>query len=69
VDEPAVEPLLTVGRRSIGQAEVSDTFLTGHEVDDDTLRYQELGREVSQLVADDPESAAHLLRRWIGETT
>lgn len=68
-DESTEEPLLTVGRRTIGQAEVSDTFLTGHEIDDDTLRYQELGREVSQLVADDPESAAHLIRRWIGEAT
>lgn len=66
-DPPHEEQVLTVGRQPVGQAEVSGSLLTGQEVDDETLRYQELGREVSKLVEDDPESTAQLIRRWIQE--
>lgn len=66
-DQPHEEPVLTVGRQPVGQAEVSGSLLTGHEVDDETLRFQELGREVSKLVEEDPESSAQLIRRWIHE--
>lgn len=62
---PEEEPILSVGSHAVGQAEVSASFLTGREVDDDTLRYQELSREVSKLVQQDPEGAAELVRRWI----
>jgi flagellar biosynthesis/type III secretory pathway M-ring protein FliF/YscJ len=37
-------------------------------VDDDTLRFQELGEEVSKLVESDPQGTAALLRRWVEET-
>lgn len=59
------EPILTVGSRAVGQAAASETTLTAREVDDDTLRFQELGTEVSKLVEADPEGAAQLIRRWI----
>lgn len=62
---PEQEPILSVGSQTVGQAEVSASFLTGREVDDDTLRYQELSREVSKLVQQDPEGAAELVRRWV----
>lgn len=61
----ADEPVLSVGADAIGQAAASETMLTGREVDDDTLRFQELGTEVSKLVEADPEGAAQLIRRWI----
>ncbi len=64
---PEDEPILSVGSHAVGQAEVSASFLTGREVDDDTLRYQELSREVSKLVQQDPEGAAELVQRWIEE--
>jgi flagellar biosynthesis/type III secretory pathway M-ring protein FliF/YscJ len=63
------EPILGLGTQAIGQAIVSsDSVLTGREVDDDTLRFQELGEEVSKLVESDPEGTAALLRRWVVET-
>jgi flagellar biosynthesis/type III secretory pathway M-ring protein FliF/YscJ len=63
------EPTLNVGAQTIGQALVSsDSVLTGREVDDDTLRFQELGDEVAKLVESDPEGTAALLRRWVEET-
>jgi hypothetical protein len=64
---PEEEPLLTIGPTSVGQAEVSETFLAGKELDPDTLRYQELAQEVSKMVEKDPEGTADLLRKWIGE--
>ncbi|MGD2107908.1 MAG: hypothetical protein PVI86_00820 [Phycisphaerae bacterium] len=62
------EPFLTVGARSVGQAERSESLLTGKELDPDTLRYQELVEEVSKMVEGDPAGTADLLRRWAEET-
>ena len=61
------EALLAVGPRTIGTVEASDSLLTGREVDEETLRYQEMGEEVGKVVEQDPDGAAELLRRWIGE--
>ncbi len=57
--------LMTVGPYPIGEAEVSEGMLTGKEVDEETLRYQELGQEVSRMVTADPSGAADLIRRWV----
>jgi flagellar biosynthesis/type III secretory pathway M-ring protein FliF/YscJ len=61
------EPLLAAGSSAIGKAALSESLLIGREVDDDTLRYQELTEEVSKLVEADPEGAAELIRRWMDE--
>jgi len=63
--DSAEEPILAAGTSTIGQAAASETMLTGREVDDETLRYQELGNEVSKLVEADPDGAAQLIRRWM----
>jgi flagellar biosynthesis/type III secretory pathway M-ring protein FliF/YscJ len=65
---PEDEPLLTVGPQPVGQAKVSESMLTGKEVDANTLRYQELAQEVSKMVEDDPDGTADLIRRWTEET-
>lgn len=61
------ELLLAAGNGTVGQAAVSESFLAGREVDEKTLRYQELGTEVSKLVEGDPRGAATLLRQWVEE--
>lgn len=61
------EGVLTVGPQAIGQAEVSEGLLTGQELDDVTLRQQELSGEVSKMIEDDPGAAADLIRRWVEE--
>lgn len=61
------EPMLAVGSGTVGQAAVSESFLAGREVDEKTLRYQELGTEVTKLVEGDPRGAATLLRQWVEE--
>ena len=63
------EPVLAVGSHTIGQAAAaSGSVLMGREVDVETLRYQELGDEVSKLVESDPQGTAQLIRRWIEDS-
>ena len=57
--------MLKVGPAAVGQAAASESLLTGKEVDDETVRYAQLGEEVSRMVDDDPEGAAELIRRWV----
>lgn len=64
---PAEEPILTVGSVPVGQAEVSESLLTGREIDDITLRYEEIAGEVARMVEADPAGAADLIRRWVQE--
>lgn len=59
------EPMLAVGSGTVGQAAVSESFLAGREVDERTLRYHELGAEVTKMVEGDPRGAATLLRQWV----
>jgi len=66
-DHSEEEVVLTVGPHAVGQAEVSGSMLTGKEVDEDTLRHQELGDEVARMVSADPKAAAELIRRWVGQ--
>ncbi len=62
------EIAMSVGSSAVGQAEVSESMLTGKEVDPETLRFQEIGKEVSQMVEDDPAGSADLIRRWLDDS-
>jgi len=66
-DLPHDEPTLASGSYPVGRASVSESLLVAQEVDDDTLRYQELGQEVAKMVEKDPDGAAELIRRWMDE--
>ncbi len=57
--------ILTVEGGPVGMAAVSEGYLTGHEVDDDTLRAHELRDQVSTMVEANPDNAADLIRRWV----
>ncbi len=62
-DQPEIS--LAVESEAVGQAEASASSLAGRELDPDTLRFQELGKEVSKMVEEDPEGTAELIRRWV----
>lgn len=64
---PADEPILDTDAHPVGKAGASESFLTAQELDEDTLHYQELAREVTKLVEQDPESAAELITRWVDD--
>ncbi len=62
---PGDEPYLSGDEDTVGQAALSESLLMGREVDDESLRFQELGNEVTRLVESDPSGAAALIRRWV----
>ena len=59
------EGILTVEGGPVGMAGVQEGYLTGHEVDDETLRSHELREQVSTMVEENPDNAADLIRRWV----
>ncbi len=61
----ASDGVLAVPGGPVGQAETSEGFLVGHEVDEQTLANQQLDEQVARLVDDDPAGVADLLRRWV----
>jgi len=62
------EELLEVeGVGPVGRAQPTEPILEGKEVDEQTLRSQTIIEQVAELVKEDPDSAAALLRRWIEE--
>ncbi len=51
----------------VGRAEATEHLLEGREVDENTLRIQEITEQVSELVREDPETSVSILRRWVQE--
>jgi len=50
---------------AVGEAESPDGPLQGKEVDEETLKFKQLGEQVSRIVEDSPQVAADLLTRWV----
>ena len=46
---------------------MTQPILEGHEVDETTLKNQQIIEQVNDLVKDDPDSVASMLRKWIEE--
>jgi flagellar biosynthesis/type III secretory pathway M-ring protein FliF/YscJ len=63
----APEDLLTVEGGPVGKAQVTRPILEGREVDETTLKNQQIIEQVNDLVKDDPDSVASMLRKWIEE--
>lgn len=57
--------VLSVGPYPVGEAELSDSMLTGHEVDDRTFVNRQLANEVGKMVEEDPRTSAELIKRWM----
>ena len=51
--------------RPLENASLTEGFLVGQEVDEESLRVSQLREQVSKLVDDDPEGTADLIRRWV----
>jgi len=48
----------------IGEADESESAMAGIEIDDADMQIQQLRKQVGELIAADPESAAGLVERW-----
>lgn len=60
-----IPPALAPGSDLVGEADESDTAMSGIEVDDDELRTQKMLEQVSELVKTNPSSAATVFNRWM----
>lgn len=57
---PAVEDL-------VGEADESDSAMTGIEIDDGQVRSRKLAEQVTEMVSANPDVAARLIGRWVQE--
>lgn len=61
------EELLTIEGGPVGKAQPTQPILEGREVDEHTLKNQQIIEQVNNLVKDDPDAVASMLRKWIEE--
>jgi flagellar biosynthesis/type III secretory pathway M-ring protein FliF/YscJ len=59
-----VPPHLETDGDIVGEASEGDHVMTGIEIDEQLLEVQHLRDQVSELIAQNPESAASLVERW-----
>jgi flagellar M-ring protein FliF len=62
-----IEELLTVEGGPVGKAQPTQPILEGREVDEYTLKSHQIVEQVNDLVKDDPDAVASMLRKWIEE--
>ncbi|MCH8854158.1 MAG: hypothetical protein IID41_16130, partial [Planctomycetes bacterium] len=56
---------LYVDDGAVGKAGSPDAFLIAQETDENSIRTRQISKQVSDLINDDPDGAAQLVRRWI----
>lgn len=62
-----VPPTLPTMDDMVGEADESESAMTGIEVGDDQVRARKLIEQVSEMVTSDPDSAASLIGRWVAD--
>jgi flagellar biosynthesis/type III secretory pathway M-ring protein FliF/YscJ len=67
VELSEVVPLAT-DENIAGEAGEGAAMLDGMELDDDTIKAQQMVQQVSTMVKENPEGAASLVRRWLERT-
>lgn len=63
--ESGMDADVFVAASPVGEAQVSEGLLVGREVDENAVRAQQVVEQVSQLIDDDPDTAAALVKRWV----
>ena len=51
-----------------GEVSEGDRTLDGMELDDDAVKTQQVVEQVSAMVAENPDAAANLVKRWLNRT-
>jgi flagellar biosynthesis/type III secretory pathway M-ring protein FliF/YscJ len=65
MEEQEEPDVLTVNGPPVGEAEAHEDLLVGREVDEATLRVQQVVQQVADMVKEDPKTSASILQRWI----
>jgi flagellar biosynthesis/type III secretory pathway M-ring protein FliF/YscJ len=58
-------PSLVAGEALAGEAGEGNPLLDGMEMDEDTIRTQQMVEQVSTMVKENPDAAASLMKRWL----
>ncbi|MFH1419588.1 MAG: flagellar M-ring protein FliF C-terminal domain-containing protein [Planctomycetota bacterium] len=53
------------GPVTVGEAQGMEGLLVGHEVDENMVRTQQIAKQISQMVEEDPAGSAAILENWI----
>ena len=62
---PPPQPSVLPGETLVGEAASGGAALDGMELNDDTIKAQQMVEQVSTLVRDNPDAAASLVKRWL----
>ncbi len=62
-----VPPELAMDEDMIGEAAESEAEMGGLEVNEDEIRNRKLTEQISEMIKANPEEAARLVGRWVGE--
>jgi flagellar biosynthesis/type III secretory pathway M-ring protein FliF/YscJ len=63
------EPLAPLGGspKTVGEATEIDGVMVGHEVDERTVRVQQIAKQIGQMIKEDPVVAAGIVQHWLAE--
>lgn len=61
-------PPLPGGEEAVGEATEGNALLDGMELDEDSVRAQQMLSQVSELVGENPDAAANLVKRWLNRS-
>ncbi|HEX2972053.1 MAG TPA: flagellar M-ring protein FliF C-terminal domain-containing protein, partial [Tepidisphaeraceae bacterium] len=65
---PVKSALIAHGEEAVGEAIESNAVLDGMEMDDDSVKSQQMLQQVSNLVGEDPDAAAVMVKRWMNRS-
>jgi flagellar biosynthesis/type III secretory pathway M-ring protein FliF/YscJ len=60
-----IPPALQPGSDVVGEADETDTAMTGIEIDDESLKANKMLEEVATLVKNNPSQASQVFNRWV----
>jgi len=63
------EPLAPLGGgpQTVGEATEIDGVMVGHEVDERTVRVQQIAKQIGQMIKEDPVAAAGIVQHWLSD--
>lgn len=68
IDENGPLETLSGGPMAVGEVQEMQGVLVAHEVDEETVRTQQIVKQIGQLVKDDATAAAGIVQQWLAET-
>jgi flagellar M-ring protein FliF len=58
---------ISAGTAAVGEVQEMDGILVGQEVDENTVRIQQIVKQIGDMVEDDPAIASNIVEHWLGD--